>query len=394
MGKATYSDEFKEQALCKVYQRNGRTIKAIADELNLPPRKLRSWLESARAKKMTTRADPAKRPEEWPIEARLLALQQSHGLAESELAAWCRAQGISAHHLTRWREDFCDPKRTQSTPPRDEIRELKLENKRLAGELSHLPPSQIVPMLADEGSYLASESTFYRVLREAGQLKHRRAERPAHPRCKPRALSANAPNQLYSGDISYLPSCIKGLYFYLYVFLDIFSRKIVGWQVYAEESADNASDMMKDVCLREGILPGQVTLHSENGSPMKGATLLFTLDMLGIATSLSRPSVSNDNPYSESTFRPLKYRPDYPVKPFDNLLEARDWVEHIEHWYNPVHRHSGIEFVTPAQRHAGLDQALLAQRRRVYTNARAANPTRGSGQLRKWQYVNEVHLNP
>lgn len=157
---------------------------------------------------------------------------------------------------------------------------------------------------------------------------------------------------------------------------------------------DNASDMMKDICQREGILPGQVTLHSDNGSPMRGATLLFTLEALGIATSLSRPSVSNDNPYSESTFRTLKYRPDYPVKPFDDLQEARCRVEQIVHWYNQEHRHSGIGFVTPAQGHAGLDHAILAQRKAVYTNARAANPARWSGHTRKWEYVEEVHLNP
>lgn len=136
MEKPTYSEEFKEQALCKVYHRNGHTMKAIADELNVPPRKLRSWLESARAKKMTTSSQREKRPEEWSIEARLLALQQSHGLAESELASWCRGQGIFVHHLKQWRADFCDPKRTQRSPAGAEIRELTLENKRLARELS------------------------------------------------------------------------------------------------------------------------------------------------------------------------------------------------------------------------------------------------------------------
>nr|WP_087943352.1 DDE-type integrase/transposase/recombinase [Candidatus Regiella insecticola] len=145
-----------------------------------------------------------------------------------------------------------------------------------------------------KGSISPPNPLFIAYCGTARQLKHRRAERQAKPRFKPRALCATAPNQLYSWDITYLPSRIKGQYFYLYLFLDIFSRKIVGWQVYAEESAQHASDMIKDICQREGILPGQVTLHSDNGSPMKGAILLFTLETLGIATSLSRPSLSND----------------------------------------------------------------------------------------------------
>ncbi|WP_039906984.1 IS3 family transposase [Candidatus Regiella insecticola] len=311
----------------------------------------------------------------------------------------CLLIGLSTRTLQRWQKaiEQVDGRTRRTAPPPHKLspcERAKLLEITSSAKFAHLPPSQIVPMLADEGLYFASESTFYRVLRDARQLKHRRAERPAKPRFKPRALCATAPNQLYSWDITYLPSRIKGQYFYLYLFLDIFSRKIVGWQVYAEESAQHASDMIKDICQREGILPGQVTLHSDNGSPMKGAILLFTLETLGIATSLSRPSLSNDNPYSESAFKTLKYRPEYPVNPFDNLQDARAWVEHVVHWYNQEHRHSAIEFVTPAQRHAGLDKALLAQRNTVYEKARAANPTRWAGQIRQWPYVKEVHLNP
>src|SRR5664280_3216392 len=131
-----------------------------------------------------------------------------------------------------------------------------------------LPPSQIVPRLADQGSYLASESTFYRILREEKQLAHRRSERPAQKRTKPRAICATAPNQLYSWDITYLPSLIRGQFFYLYLFVDIFSRKIVGWQVYEEENSALAGELLHDLCDREGIQSKQLTLHSDNGSPM------------------------------------------------------------------------------------------------------------------------------
>ena len=193
-------------------------------------------------------------------------------------------------------------------------------------EFGYLPPSQIVPWLADRGQYIASESTMYRILKAESQLKHRGTERPAQKRHKPRALCATAPCQLFSWDITYLPTPIKGLYFYLYLFMDIFSRKIVGWQVYEAESSGLAGDVMRDICTRENIVPNQVALHSDNGSPMKGATMLATLQSLGVMPSFSRPSVSNDNPFSESLFKTLKYRPIYPQRPFENLLAARQWV--------------------------------------------------------------------
>ena len=261
-------------------------------------------------------------------------------------------------------------------------------------EFGHLPPSQIVPRLADRGEYLASESTFYRVLRTNHQLAHRRADRTAQKRSKPRALCATAPNQLYSWDITYLPTLILGIFFYLYLFMDIFSRKIVGWQVYEDESSLLASDLMRDICHRENLSPNQVVLHSDNGGPMKGATMLATLQALGVIPSFSRPAVSNDNPFSESLFKTLKYRPAYPETPFAGLLEARTWVAGFVHWYNHEHHHSAIKFVTPAKRHAGLDAALLSRRTAVYEAAKARRPQRWAGGTRNWQPVQVVHLNP
>ena len=257
-----------------------------------------------------------------------------------------------------------------------------------------MPPSQIVPRLADQGRYVASESTFYRVMRRAGLIKHRQAARPAQERVKPRAICATAPNQLYSWDITYLPSGVKGIYFYLYMFIDIYSRKVVGWQVYGDEHSNFAAEVMRDICAREKIQPNQVTLHSDNGSPMKGATMLATLQSLGVMPSFSRPAVSNDNPYSESLFKTLKYRPDYPGKAFKDLAHARNWVTTFVRWYNTEHRHSAINFVTPNQRHAGLHHGLLAARAAVYEAARAANPLRWTSTTRNWAPVKEVHLNP
>lgn len=261
-------------------------------------------------------------------------------------------------------------------------------------EFGALPPSQIVPRLADAGRYLGSESTLYRLLRQTSQLVHRRPERRAHPRSTPRALSATAPDQLISWDITYLPTMIRGIYLYLYVFLDVFSRKIVAWQVFDQESQEHASALFQDYVWRAQIAPGQLTLHSDNGAPMKGATLIATLEQLGVARSLSRPSVSNDNPYSEALFRTLKYRPENPVEPFHNLAAARSFADALVHWYNHQHRHSAISFVTPAQRHAGVDQQLLDQRHQLYRCARAKHPTRWSRETRNWQRRKRVHLNP
>jgi len=261
-------------------------------------------------------------------------------------------------------------------------------------EFKDLPPSQIVPRLADQGRYVASESTMQRLLRSEGQNTHRRLERTPQKRNKPLALQATAANQIYSWDITYLPTQIKGEYFYLYLFLDIFSRLIVGWQVYDTESAEHASALLEDICLRHGITKDQVTLHSDNGSPMKGATMLATMQRLGVIPSRSRPAVSNDNPFSEALFRTLKYRPDMPVQPFSDLVQARQWVQTLVNWYNFEHRHSAINFVTPEQRHTGQDIELLQQRTALYNEARQKNPLRWSKNTRNWNRVEDVHLNP
>lgn len=257
-----------------------------------------------------------------------------------------------------------------------------------------LPPSQIVPRLADQGIYLGSESTLQRLLRSRHQNTHRRSTRAAVKRRKPFALKATMVNQVYTWDITYLPTTIKGQYFYLYVFVDIFSRFIVGAQVFESESADLAGQLLKDICQRHGVDKSQVHLHSDNGAPMKGQTMLAMMQELGVMASRSRPSVSNDNPYSESLFATLKYRPLMPVKPFETIEQARLWAIGLVDWYNQVHRHSGIKFVTPEQRHLGQDVQLLQHRDALYEKAREQNPNRWSRHTRNWDRVTEVHLNP
>jgi transposase InsO family protein len=263
-------------------------------------------------------------------------------------------------------------------------------------EFAHLPPSQIVPVLADRGDYIASESTFYRVLRENRQLAL--TGMPAGPKRRERNQNRCAPadrtKSTAAGYCPYLPTTVKGIFFYLYLFMDVFSRKIVGWQVYETESSAQAADILRDLCHRENIAPDQVVLHADNGAPMKGATLLATLQELGVVPSYSRPAVSNDNPYSEALFKTLKYRPEYPAQPFSSLKDARDWVGYFVDWYNHQHRHSAIQFVTPAQRHDGLDHTLLKHRTAVYQAAKTKHPERWSRHTRNWGRVNHVYLNP
>ena len=326
----------------------------------------------------------------------MIALAVASGARQARA---CTIVGLSLRTVQRWKlaSSAEDGRTTRVQQPSNALTESEREQILVvakSAEFGQLPPSQIVPRLADQGIYIASESTFYRVMREENMVSHRQAARPAQERSKPRAICATAPNQLYSWDITYLPSGVKGIYFYLYMFIDIYSRKVVGWQVYRDENSDLAAAVLKDICASENIKPNQVILHSDNGSPMKGATMLSTLQTLGVMPSFSRPAVSNDNPYSESMFRTLKYRPDYPKKAFADITQARNWVTRFVRWYNNEHRHSAIKFVTPAQRHAGRDIALLTGRKAVYEAAREANPLRWTGATRNWSVVEEVHLNP
>ena len=253
-------------------------------------------------------------------------------------------------------------------------------------------PHQIVPTLADRGEYVASESTFYRLLKEAKLLNHRGNSKPKSV-TRPKAYLAIRPNQIYSWDITYLLSAIRGQYYYLYLFLDIFSRKIVGAEVFEKESSELSSRLLVRICESEGIHPDQVTLHSDNGGPMKGATMLVTMQKLGVMPSFSRPSVSNDNPYSESMFKTLKYCPQFPTKAFESIEAARDWVKTFVSWYNTEQLHSGINFVTPASKHLGEDVRILSQREKVYAAAKTKNPERWSGKIRNWKPIQEVKLN-
>lgn len=317
----------------------------------------------------------------------------------------CAVLEITVRTLQRWRKalreqaDLVDRRKTAAAgrPPANKLSEAERQAiVRLCNqpEYRSLAPSQIVPRLADAGTYMASESSFYRVLRKVEQVNRRGRAQLPQAASKPAGYSATAPNQVWSWDITFLAGAIRGAFYRLYMVEDIFSRKIVGWEVHEEESAGHASVLIHKSCLAEGIHEPGLVLHADNGAPMKGTTMLATLQRLGVIPSFSRPSVSDDNPYSESLFRTMKYCPAYPGRPFASLEEARRWVHTFVQWYNQEHRHSAIRFVTPNQRHSGEESGLLERREILYEAARQRHPERWSGTTRNWKPVEEVWLNP
>ena len=184
---------------------------------------------------------------------------------------------------------------------------------------------------------------------------------------------------------------------YLYLVIDIYSRMVVAWEVHQTESAEYASEMITKACIRHGIAAASapLVLHSDNGSAMKGGTMLSTLQRLGVVSSFSRPRVSDDNPFSEAIFRTLKYRPGYPRKPFADIEAARTWVHGFVRWYNEEHKHSGLKFLTPGQRHRGETETIMNNRRKVYEQAKQRTPERwGNRPTRNWDLTDEVWLNP
>jgi transposase InsO family protein len=311
------------------------------------------------------------------------------------IAIACDDIGINIKTYKRWKINISDKRKGPNTAPANKLSsEERIEVIKISTseDYMNLPPSQIVPMLADKGRYIASESTFYRILKEMKLLEHRGKSRKTSHK-KPAPLVATAPNQIYSWDITYLRGSIRGSFYYLYMFMDIFSRKIVGYDVHEVESMELSSKLIDRICKEEGISKNQLTLHADNGGAMKGATMLATLQRLGVIPSFSRPKVSDDNPYSEALFKTVKYCPMFPSKPFQSLDEARLWVDDFVDWYNNKHLHSGIKFVTPANKHAGRDIEILRRRKVVYETAKLSSPNRWSGNTRNWNEVDEVFLN-
>lgn len=341
----------------------------------------------------------AKEDRQWMVEG----IEEAHRNG-ARLEPACALAGIDLRTLQRWRREGGlergdgRPAAVRPTPAHALTAEERATVLKLANEprFAELPPAQIVPRLADEGCYVASESSFHRVLRQNRQTAHRGRAKAPEQRREPTTHIATGPGQVWCWDVTWLPSRVKGQWFYLYLILDIYSRNIVGYEVHDVESGEHAAHLARRTALAEGVHTALIkpVLHGDNGASLKATTVLAMLQWLGIAPSYSRPRVSNDNAYAESLFRTAKYRAGYPADGFSDIDAARRWASDFVRWYNNEHRHSGIRFVTPAQRHCGDDHAILRARQDVYELARSRNPARWTARIRNWSPVGAVTLNP
>jgi len=315
--------------------------------------------------------------------------------AGATMKSACDFLGVSERNVQRWRkspdeEDGRRNNRFRTCNALSAQERERIVSVCCAPDFRDLSPRQIVPILAENGEYIASESTIYRILGALGLLVHRSRSK-APERKRPEAITASAPNQVWTWDISYMLTLSRGVYLYLYLILDIWDRSIVGWAVHPLESGEHAADLLHESCIRQGVHRGNLVVHQDNGGPMISGEFLAMLSRWGVA-SYSRPGVSDDNAFSESLFRTLKYRPGYPDR-FESLDEACEWMESFVDWYNNHHRHSGIGLVTPMQRRTGQDFAILETRGETYDNARRAHPERWSGKARAWKRPEVVTLN-
>jgi putative transposase len=324
--------------------------------------------------------------------------------AGARLAPACALAGLDQRTLQRWRageglsRGDRRPGATHPTPSHALSEAERARIVALANEprFADTPPARIVPALADEGVYVASEASFHRVLRDEGQMKRRGRARPPRASGPPSTHVATAPGQVWCWDVTFLPAQVQGRWFYLFLILDLYSRKVVGFEVHDSDKAEHAAHLARRTALAEGIHagPARPVLHGDNGASLKGTTVLAMLHWLGIQPSHSRPRVSDDNAFAEALFRTAKYRPEFPGAGFATLDEARQWAARFVRWYNQEHRHSGIRYLTPAQRHAGHDGPMLAARHALYQRARDSHPRRWSGRTRNWTPIGPVTLNP
>lgn len=287
----------------------------------------------------------------------------------------CKAIGLARSTYYRWLTPVHGPPKRRSHP-----RGLSQAEKAEVLDVLHeerfidLAPAEVWATLIDEERYLCSIRTMYRILDENSEVRERRNQL-RHPKYAAPELLATGPNQLWSWDITKLLGPNKWTYFYLYKVMDVFSRKVVGWMVAPRESAALAKKLFEACCKREGIKPGQLTVHADRGSSMTSKPIAFLFADLGVTKTHSRPYVSNDNPYSEAGFKTIKYRPGYPGR-FGSIEHARAYFGDFFHWYNEEHHHSGINLLTPSDVHHGRAEERLRARGEVLAAAYAARPER------------------
>lgn len=303
-------------------------------------------------------------------------MNAAHQLSERVgVSSACQALGVPRSSFYRAQ---C-PKRAPRPRPTPERALQEEEQEQVLQVLNSEPfqdsaPRQVYAALLDDGTYLCSWRTMYRILKEH-QLVRERRDQLRHPTYIKPELLATGPNQLWSWDITTLRGPAKWTYYYLYVIVDVFSRYVPGWLIAACESASLAKQLVVETCAKQEIEPDQLTLHADRGSAMTAKTVALLLADLGITKSHSRPYVANDNPYSEAQFKTMKYRPDYPER-FGSIQDARAWAHPFFHWYNHEHHHSGLGLLSPATVHYGQAQAVLDRRQQVLQAAYAAHPER------------------
>ena len=293
----------------------------------------------------------------------------------------CAALGLNRSRYYRGRngqERTCDktarpdPPLALTVPERQEVLDV-LRSERFMDT----PPAAIHATLLEEGRYLCSVRTMYRILTSEGEVRERRDQK-RHPKYAKPELLATGPKQVWTWDITKLKGPVKWTYFYLYVILDIFSRLVVGWMVAPRESSELASQLISESCARQGIDKDQLTIHSDRGSSMTSKPVALLLADMGVTKSHSRPYVSNDNPFSEASFKTLKYRPDFPER-FGSIEDARAHCRVFFAWYNGEHRHSGIAMLTPEMVHYGETDQMMQRRSAALDAAFKAHPNRFKG---------------
>lgn len=316
---------------------------------------------------------------------------------EVPVDAACQALNVSRASLYRSRRPRPRPsqgKRVRAPSPRrlnDAERQGILDTLHLP-EFADQPPSEVYATLLGRGTYLASIRTMYRVLAEAGELKERRNQRPPQPHAMP-SLTATAPNQVWTWDITKLATLQKGIFLMAYVIIDLFSRFVVGWMVASKECKHLAAQLFAETIARHGVTPG-LQVHADRGSAMKSDTLAQLLDTLGASRSFSRPRVSNDNPFSEAQFKTMKYQPDYPGR-FASDLHGRAWLQDFFAWHNDHHHHAGLALFTPADVFHGRVAEVAATRQAALDAAYQAHPERfPNGPPRVPLPPAAVHINP
>jgi putative transposase len=303
-------------------------------------------------------------------------MKTSEQLAEhTNVSVACQVLGVPRSSFYRARQPKQES-RPRPTPQRALSQEEKTQVRQALNSerFQDSTPRQVYATLLDEGIYYCSWRTMYRILDEHQEVRERRNQL-RHPKYVKPELLATSPNMLWSWDLTKLRGPVKWSYYYLYTILDVFSRYVVGWMIAERESATLAQQLIRETCDKQGIRSGQLTVHADRGGPMRSKTVALLLADLGVTKTHSRPHVSNDNPYSESQFKTMKYRPTYP-KRFGSIQDARIWARSFFRWYNHDHHHSALGLMTPAVVHYGQAEAVIEQRQQVLQAAYAAHPER------------------